>query len=155
MAILPPSGGGDSGSNPDGPIKMAIVSKLNFLKKDKRFKSALDKENQKRFDWFLNFDEFAKKEIENLIKLLKEGKIGQVYTPLQNLEIGFNREALFLGRMRTCARKLGLILEEKEIISAMVSLQKVLKNFREAGRFIGRGKISKVIEELEKIYKLL
>jgi len=134
---------------------MAIVSKLNFLKKDKRFKSALDKEDQKRFDWFLNFDEFAKKEIENLIKLLKEGKIGQVYTPLQNLEIRFNEEALFLGRMRTCARKLGLILEEKEIISAMVSLQKVLKNFREAGRFIGRGKISKVIEELEKIYKLL
>ncbi len=134
---------------------MGIIAELTFLKNDARFKPALNAEDQKMLEWFLEFDRHIRTLLKETFELLNEGVSYRVHEQLQELEDAAGREIRFLGRIRGFAQSNNLKIEEKMLRDAMLRVNKTARIFHQTGFFLGAGKVSEAKRELETIFSLL
>jgi len=134
---------------------MGIIAELTFLKNDARFKPALDAEDQKMLEWFLEFDRHMRTLLKETFELLNEGVSYRVHEQLQNLEISTDREIRFLGRMKNFSQINNLKVEEKMLKNAMQRVNATARIFHQTGFFLGAGKVDEAKRELETIFRLL
>lgn len=134
---------------------MGLVDELKFLEKDRRFESILSKHDEKQLEWFFGLDKFIRAEINRLIDLVMENRLGDVYNLLENLEDALNKEIRFLGKMRTFAYNSNLQAEIRLLSDAMKKIVEITNLLRDVGTDLAEIKQKDAKAKLEEVKRLL
>jgi hypothetical protein len=134
---------------------MGIIKDLAFLEKDLRFRELLSKDFQKDFDWYLNFDKEIRILIKDVLDRINSGMFTGIYNLLEKISGNCTKEYRFIAACRIAAVNNKLALELRQLNDVLRRLGTIKNIFDKTGHYIGQGKMTAAITELNKAFDFL